>query len=418
MKGLRIHKPKPLAIPQIEKVVLDNGLKVYFIEGGAQQVVKFEWCFKAGRSSENSRMASGICHSLIKEGCEGYSGYQIAEHFDYYGSSLNHQAGFDYCSYSFYCLNRYFDPLLDMFLRVISNPVFPESELILLKSKNISRLRQERDDADFSAYKILTEKIFGNAHPYGYNSTEAMVHQVGTEVLKQHFNANYFTTDDFVMISGRLEAGARQEVMDRLASITLHRHPGYHVSHVGKSMGEKYLDNSFSKNQCSYKLGQRTIKRDHIDFPAFYVFNHLLGGFFNARLSRIIREQKGLTYNISSMHDTYIHDGIFYISAESSWKNLPTLRDEVYLQLDKMICKSPSKAEVERVRAFLIGVLITSFDGVFASADTFRSCLVEEVEVGSLQLLMDAIVNMPADEIYARAHRHLDLDGMIEVVTG
>lgn len=418
MKGLRIHKPKPLAIPQIEKVVLSNGLKVYFIEGGAQQVVKFEWCFKAGRSSESSRMASGICHSLIKEGCEGYSGYQIAEHFDYYGSSLNHQAGFDYCSYSFYCLNRYFHPLLDMFLRVISSPAFPESELALLKSKNISRLRQEKDDADFSAYKILTEKIFGTNHPYGYNSTEEIVHQVGTELLEQHFSANYFTTDDFVMISGRLEAGAKQEVMDRLASIALHRHPEYHVSPVSQSVGEKYLDNSFSKNQCSYKLGQRTIKRDHEDFPAFYVFNHLLGGFFNARLSRIIREQKGLTYNISSMHDTYIHDGIFYISAESSWKNLPTLRDEVYHQLDKMIRKSPSKAEVERVRAFLIGVLITSFDGVFASADTFRSCLVEEVGVGSLQLLMDAIVNMPVDEIYARAHGHLDLDGMVEVVTG
>ena len=146
MKGLRIHKPKPLAIPQIEKVVLSNGLKVYFIEGGAQQVVKFEWCFKAGRSSESNRLGSGICHSLIKEGCEGYSGYQIAEHFDYYGSSLNHQAGFDYCSYSFYCLNRYFHPLLDMFL------IIQRYLLIILSFYNVMR-------AFISLYNIITSLI-------------------------------------------------------------------------------------------------------------------------------------------------------------------------------------------------------------------------------------------------------------------
>ncbi len=418
MKGLRIHKPKPLSIPSVEKVVLNNGLKLYFLEGGAQEVVKFEWCFKAGRSSEKSRLASVLCHSLIKEGCEGYSGFQIAEHFDYFGSSLNHQAGFDYCSFSFYCLNRFFDPLLDMFLKVISKPSFPENELSLLKSKHISRLRQERDDADFSAYKILTEKIFGTEHPYGYNSTEELVHHMHTDLLRLHFESNYLTSEDFVMITGRLMPGSKQELTDRLSAVKLHSPPENHTRLVEKSEAEKYLDNSFSKNQCAFKLGQRTIKRDHEDFPAFYIFSHLLGGFFNARLSRIIREQKGLTYNILSTHDTYVHDGIFYISAESSWKNLPELRNEVYRQLDNVLKKPPSKAELERVRAFLIGVLITSFDGVFATADTFRSCLVEEVDLISLQPLMDAIVKMSAEEVFERSHRHLDPARMIEVVTG
>jgi len=43
-----------------------------------------------------------------------------------------------------------------------------------------------------------------------------------------------------------------------------------------------------------------SLRRDHEDYAALYVGNYILGGNFSARLMTTVRDERGLTYNISS----------------------------------------------------------------------------------------------------------------------
>ena len=98
MKGLRIYAPRPFLIPTVDFVELPNGLTIYYLEGGIKNTIKFEWCFKAGRSTEKVKLVSKMCHSLIKEGTDKYTGYEVAEYFDFYGSELNQNPGLAFTS--------------------------------------------------------------------------------------------------------------------------------------------------------------------------------------------------------------------------------------------------------------------------------------------------------------------------------
>ena len=46
-------------------------------------------------------------------------------------------------------------------------------------------------------------------------------------------------------------------------------------------------------------IGRTIIHRRHEDFPALYMALMLLGGYFGSRLMKEIREELGLTYDIS-----------------------------------------------------------------------------------------------------------------------
>ena len=51
-------------------------------------------------------------------------------------------------------------------------------------------------------------------------------------------------------------------------------------------------------------MGTRTLlKRDNPDYVPFSVANYILGGSFNSRLMKSIRQEKGLTYSIHSFHE-------------------------------------------------------------------------------------------------------------------
>jgi len=402
----RIYAPKAFKIPSYEKRILPNGLTAYILRGGSGGTLKFEWCFKAGRSVETTFLTSKICNSLIKEGSGKYTGYQIAEHFDYYGSSLSQNAGTDYNSYSFYCLNEHFEPLIDMYAHVILNPSFPENELEILKNNSISRLKQDLDDADFNAYRILTEEIFGSEHPYGYNSTEELIRNVGTDAIKDHWKNNYFTRDSFLILSGDINENVFKKIESSFSSIDLSQR-SFDTMKSRQRQNLEIDKRELNKNQCSVKIGQNCISRSHDDYNSMFVFNTILGGYFNSRLSTVIREIKGLTYNIYSTHDTYLYDGLFFISADTSSE-----------QIQKMLDKNVSGAELERVRSYLMGMLLTSFDGIYTCAETLRSSLVEGVTFDSLQSLIDTVAEIEPETIRLKANEHIDINNLIEVVIG
>ena len=414
----RIYSPSAFIIPEYRMIQLSNGLKVYIFKGGESDTLKLEWCFKAGRSTESKQLVSKSCNSLIKEGSKYSSGYEISEYFDYYGSALTHNAGVDYNSYSFYCLGKYFDPLLEKFLEVMLYPSFPEDELITIQTNSISRLKQDMDDADFNSYRILTEKIFGSNHPYGYNSTEQNIRSVGTPDILSHWQLNYQTTDSFIIVAGNVTNIILQKIEDNFGHIGLKKTPTRtDLKDIEQDM-RPIKSFKLEKTQSSVKIGIDCVSRQHDDFDGMFVFNTVLGGYFNSRLNNVIREAKGLTYNIFSTHDTYLYGGLFYISADTSQDQVIKMNTEIYTQIDKLLDKPIPKAELERVRGYLLGTLMTSFDGVYNCVETLRSCLVEGVDFASVQQLINKIATIETTEVMETGRRNLSIDNLIEVVIG
>ncbi|HLP20416.1 MAG TPA: hypothetical protein VK174_08945, partial [Chitinophagales bacterium] len=57
-----------LTLPKIDKVTLDNGVDVYLLNEGEQDVVKVELMFKAGKWFEEKNLVADFSNRLLREG--------------------------------------------------------------------------------------------------------------------------------------------------------------------------------------------------------------------------------------------------------------------------------------------------------------------------------------------------------------
>ena len=63
--------------------------------------------------------------------------------------------------------------------------------------------------------------------------------------------------------------------------------------------------------QSELRIGHIGIARKIPDFHAVSVLNAILGGMFNSRLNRVLREERGYTYGIHSSFDMRRRPGPF-----------------------------------------------------------------------------------------------------------
>ena len=75
-----------LELKPYEKFVLKNGVEVYSINAGAEDVMMIEGVFNAGNWFEDANQQAATTNFLLKNGTSTKTAFQINEHFEYYGS--------------------------------------------------------------------------------------------------------------------------------------------------------------------------------------------------------------------------------------------------------------------------------------------------------------------------------------------
>src|SRR6476659_5828642 len=78
-----------LQLKPYKKFILKNGVEVYTIDAGAEEVLSVEWVFYAGNWFEDQNLVAASANFLLKNGTTQKNAFQVNEHFEYYESYLN-----------------------------------------------------------------------------------------------------------------------------------------------------------------------------------------------------------------------------------------------------------------------------------------------------------------------------------------
>src|SRR5436190_19583650 len=73
-------------ITQAKKHLLDNGIPVYSINSGFQEVVKIEFIFPNTKFRVHQPILNSSTNLLLAEGTSKYNSQQLADRIDYYGA--------------------------------------------------------------------------------------------------------------------------------------------------------------------------------------------------------------------------------------------------------------------------------------------------------------------------------------------
>lgn len=392
------------------------GADIYYILGGTQDVCKVELIFPAGRWFEKSAGASYFTSQLISKGTKNKSSFEVAELLDQFGAHLEINSGMDVVAISLYILTRHLEASLSLLLELLSESVFPTKELEQLKAIYLQNMRVNREKTSFQASNIIRKNIFGDMHPYGRELDDDVVATLSRDALVAHFREFYGAS--LIIVSGNITDYQEQLISRMLSPFTNFsniqpENIPHKATHPFRQIAEK--DGSV---QSSIRMGKTSLARSHADYSAVLFLNHILGGYFGSRLMKNIREEKGLSYGISSSLQTMSMNSYLMIGADVNRENLDLAFSEIRKELQRLRTEPIGATELETARNHFIGSLQLEITTSFAHADKFRNILLFNLPKDFYQKLISRIDRINADELITIAEEYLKEDSFMEVAVG
>lgn len=415
-KGPPIAELPPIDLPQYKKYTLENGFEVYELAGGAPGVCKMDVVFSAGRPFEKKASLSRACTFLTKEGTTTFNSTELAEYFDYYGSTLSTFSTLDYSGMSLFTLSRYFELMLPEFVSTLKDAVFPEEEIRKFKKNAREKLKEDMSQNDIVAYRHLTEQIYGSGHPYGYNSNVESIEAISQTDLLDHYTRTYLGANGFVVISGDLPPNCALLLNTYLGAIKKGKPVLPYLPPVIDAVPSLLRIKGTNELQASIRMGKRIPGRGHEDYPGLILLDQILGGYFGSRLMSNIREDKGLTYHIYSSVELMRYDSYWMIATETSIENVLPAMTEIRKEMDNLISIPVSTKELDMARNYLLGNLVTSLDSVFSIASMLRNLKCEGGDFELLDEVIQKIKNITPSNISYLSKKYLAPDSFYAVI--
>ena len=122
-----------LKLKPYDYFTLDNGVPVYSIDAGAQEVLLIEWVFYAGNWYEDKNIIAATTNFMLKNGTKQKKAFAINEHFEFYGAYLNRSCFNETATITLHCLSKNLSELLPVVAEIMMDSIFPEEELAIYK---------------------------------------------------------------------------------------------------------------------------------------------------------------------------------------------------------------------------------------------------------------------------------------------
>jgi len=401
-----------------EKRVLSNGVPLYAIDGAADDILKLEAVFPAGRRYETAPGVSAAAAKLMTEGAPGLNGSAIAETVERYGASLKVRGGFDYTTLQLQGLNRFLDRLLPVVHGIVYEASYPEKECANYVRNNRQKIKIREQKVDYLADNGMREALYGPQHPYGYKMTGELFSSLTRQSFLDHHRRTIAQSQPFLIAAGRIT----DQVLDfaeaafgRAVRMPIAATP-YGAAQPAATLNIHQF--KLGSVQSALRFAKPIMAKSHEDYRPFFVLNTILGGYFGSRLMSNIREDKGYTYGIYSGM-THLDDAsYFYISAEVGSHVCQPAITEVYAEMQRLRDIPVGDEELDLVRNYLLGTILGSIDGPFRTADTVRGILQGHLPMDYVQQLVDTIRTVTPVQLQALANRYLRQDDLLELVVG
>jgi len=405
-----------LQLKPYNKIVLKNGIEVYAIDAGTEEVVAIEWVFSAGNSYEQLNLQAATANFMLKSGTSTKTAFQLNEHFDYYGSHLNRGCYNETAVVSIHSLSKYLKELLPVVKEMITDSVFPEEELAIYKQNMKQRLKVNLKKSDFVAGRLIDTYLYGEDHPYGKFSKEEDFNAITREQVKEFYNKYYKEGKLIIFAAGKLPGEFEQLLNEYFGDLPNKKVET--VSHILKPAAEKKfrIINDEKGMQGSVRLARPFPNRHHPDFIKVMVLNSVFGGFFGSRLMENIREDKGYTYGIHSYLQNHMQHSAWMVSTEAGRDVAEAAISEVYKEMKILREELVDDEELLLVRNYMMGSILGDLDGPFQIMARWKNIILNGLDENYFYTSINTIKTISANELQQLAQQYLNPEDFYDLV--
>ena len=415
-----------LKLPVPEKIVLANGLTVYYLHNSELPLISLRM-FVAGAGSAYDPAAleglAGLTANLMLKGNASQNAEAIAEELDFMGAGLLFSAADEYAQVNAVSLAEHFPRVLEIATASLTGPTFPEEEFTRERSRWVDRLAAIKDNPN-RAVRLYFRKAYFGTHPLGRLSsgTENSLNKLAVSDIVRFYRERYRPDLCLAAVAGDIDKAK----LEGLLQATLGRWgkpsapaPALSLPPLPVPKGKSLLlVDKPDATQAYFVLGAPGYAAgDPVD-PAATVMNTLFGGRFTSWLNTELRIKRGLTYGAGSNFQDWRKGGLFTAVSYTKNDKIGEMLDITLGLLNQGKTKGFTATEAQSGRNFVLGMYPLTLEENAVRAETFLRLAFYGLGMDTLDRFLASVEKMTAQTISQAAAKLLPGRDFVLVVVG
>jgi zinc protease len=406
---------------EVREITTPGGLDAWLVEDHSIPFVALELRFRGGGSldPEGQRGVTNLMVGLLEEGAAEMDAQGFARASESLAANFNYSVNDDRVSVSARFLTENREQAVDLLRASLVDPRFDPDAIERVRAQVLSIIASAQTSPRAIVSQAFDSLVFGD-HPYG-SSLDGTVETVTAlsrdDIAAAHRGA---LARDRIYISavGDITEAELAALLDQLlGDLPETGAPLPGAADPNLPGGVKVTD--FATPQSIVAFAQPGIDRDHPDFFAAYILNHILGGGgFESRLMTEVREKRGLTYGVYS----YLADkdaaqlwmGSVASANDRVAEAIAVIRDE-WASLHN---EGVTPEELDNAKTYLTGAYPLQFEGNGPIADIAVGMQMEGLPTDYITTRNDKVNAVTLEDINRVARDLLDPEALTFVVVG
>lgn len=416
----------------IQHWTLDNGARVYFVENHIIPMLDVNVEFDAGsrRDPAGKSGLSSLTNGLLARGLQvsteadggvepAMSEAEISNALADIAAQRGGSAGSDRAGMSVRTLSDKAtrDEAIRLLARLLAHPAFPEDLFRRDQARTVAAIRDALTRPESIAGKAFWRLAYGS-HPYGAEATVESIETITRSDLVQFHQTHYVANHAVIAMIGDVTRAEADAIARELTRRLPQGQPLPALPAVALPVGaEERIPHPASQSHLMF--GMPALARNDPDVFALTVGNYVLGGGgFVSRLTREVREKRGLSYSAYSYFNPMAQAGPYIAGLQTrkdqSDEALKVVRDTI----EAFLRDGPTDAELQAAKDNLIGGFALRIDNNRKILDNIAVIGFYQMPLDYLDTWTEQVDKVTAADVRAAFARKLSMGKMVTVLVG
>jgi zinc protease len=409
------------ALPKVQKVMSPGGIEAWLMELNDADVITMRLSFKGGdmQNPEGKYGTGDMTGYMFNEGAGPFNSLQLHQKLARIGAHFAASSELEYFSINFSTPSAFKEEAFDLLRLAFNEPHFDGEPMERARTQYISGIDSAQKNPGSILALALNRRLYGK-HPFAVDwaTRKAGFASVNRDDIVA-FRRRLFARDTLkVAVAGNISAATLAPLLDRLfgslpAKAELQSVP------APNGTGAKCQLTTMNIPQALVRFGAVTPRLTWRQLLAWNVLEPILDeGVSSGRLSRELREKRGLVYGVGVSYTHFASFGQFLGGFAAKMDDVPEALAITQRELRRMVEEGPTDAELATIKPMLVGRTLLGLDTSTALANLLMGMQLMDQPTTYLDNIAGEMESITRQEVWDVAKLVLNPDRLAVTVVG
>jgi len=358
---------------------------------------------------------------MLQEGTRSKTPEELEDAIADLGARISVRAGQEQITLSASGLSRNYEAMLELATEMLLEPRWDVAEFSRLKQAQLTGIRQRSGDPGQIARVTFNRLLYGEEHIFAIpaSGTEASVEALTLDDLKAYYAANFSPSVASLNIAGDISQQRATAALGALGSTwrgEAVKWPDYPVADSREEPALYFIDIPGSK-QSVLTVGALALEGGDEAYDDLVFANNRLGSGSSARLTQLLRIEKGYTYGAQSWIPRSKEIAPFTLStsvrANVTLESLELIREQLESYRGTFL-----KEDLETTRNLRIKQATRQFETLGSLIGLLNEISRFELPTDYVERRQARMLKLKLEDAHGAIARYIDPSRMVYIVVG